>query len=398
MSSEDVRSVPTRLLIIGAAGIGNLLMLLPTLQELRRRFSDAEITMLVTPNGSERLFADERLVDRVEVIPLYKWLTPSSHNVRVVNVLRLTKTVVASRARAYDISLWPCVITTTPRMEWLSFLLGARRRILHAGRYPQLNTLVAMPPRTHLVEHNLNLLSPLGIQAVPPERLNLPLTEGEIQRGLEFLRRFNVGADCKYVGFQPGGNVQFDAFRQWHPRNYAALGDRLVQSHDVRIILFGSPDERSMLETIAAEMHPTPIVVTDLDLRQVAAVLYHLDLFVANDSALMHLASAVDTCTLGILGPTDPLMTGPWGVNAHVIRLNLSCSPCYVASFQRRCKHHACLTLLSVEEVFRVASRLLERDRELLPRRFECEDAFASRLSLQSVCDMDQELAASIGA
>jgi len=384
----------TRLLIIGAAGIGNLLMFLPTLEELRRRFQGAEITMLVTPNGSERLFADKSLVDRTEVIPFFKWLKPSHSNRQVHNVFGLTKTILTNRSRRYDISFWPCVIRTTSRMEWFSFLLGSRQRILHAGCYPRLNTLVLMPPRTHLVKHNLNLLSPLGIQAALPPRLNLPLTEEEIWRGREFLRQNDAGFDRRYVGFQPGGNLRFDPFRQWHLRNYAALGDRLARSHGVKIVLFGSHDEKPMLDAIVAGMDCKPMIVTEFDLRQVAAVLYHMNSFVGNDSALMHLASAVGTCTLGILGPTDPLMTGPWGSNAHVIRMNLPCSPCYPTGFQKTCKHHACLTLLSVEDVFRAASGLLEGDRAALSGCFECENAMASELGLQSVYDMKQWLEA----
>ena len=58
----------------------------------------------------------------------------------------------------------------------------------------------------------------------------------------------------------------------------------------------------------------------------------NLDLFVSNDSGLMHLAAAVGLPVVAIFGPTNPKWVKPWKVNSKIVKLNLDCSPCFVYS------------------------------------------------------------------
>jgi len=375
-----------KILIFGIAGVGNLLLFLPVLDGLRSLVPQANITLLISPNGADALVENTQLADEVRVFPWYKWLGKSQGS-QTQSLVRLTETVLRLRLRQYDISLWPCVIHTTVKMEFLSFLVGAKRRVLHAGRYPQLNTCVPMPPRTHLVQHNINLLRALGMEVSVPDEVRLPLSDRERDEGRALLRSMVRKNVAGYIGFQPGGNTRFDPYRQWPPRKFTELADRLVEFSRMAVLLFGSTGERPLLESIAAQMQHQAIVITSLNLRQVAALISQLNLFIANDSGLMHLASAVGTRVLGILGPTDPYMTGPWGPRAHVIRLNLPCSPCYVQGYQRVCPHRACLNALSVDHVFEVAANLLEAEASgsLAPKYFDIEEPAVLPLARRSL-------------
>ncbi|MCX8042503.1 MAG: glycosyltransferase family 9 protein, partial [Desulfobacterota bacterium] len=90
-----------------------------------------------------------------------------------------------------------------------------------------------------------------------------------------------------------------------------------------------------------------------LSLRMTAALLHSAALLVSLDSGPMHLSCAVGTPVVGLFGPTAPWRTGPFGSGHHIIRKDLSCSPCYR---RRKCpkNHHRCMEDISVAEVFEV--------------------------------------------
>jgi ADP-heptose:LPS heptosyltransferase len=88
---------------------------------------------------------------------------------------------------------------------------------------------------------------------------------------------------------------------------------------------------------------------------------------VAGDTGPLHLAAALGAPTVGIYGPTDPVNTGPCGTRTAVVRLGLSCSPCYDLRSPADCKlpdrSVACMWGISPERVFEAVAALLdERD------------------------------------
>jgi heptosyltransferase-2 len=56
------------------------------------------------------------------------------------------------------------------------------------------------------------------------------------------------------------------------------------------------------------------------------------NLFVSNDSSLMHVASAMHLKVVAIIGPTNPHFIHPWKTDYRIVDLNLNCSPCFFYS------------------------------------------------------------------
>jgi ADP-heptose:LPS heptosyltransferase len=54
-------------------------------------------------------------------------------------------------------------------------------------------------------------------------------------------------------------------------------------------------------------------------LREVAAVISNCDVYVTNDTGMMHVSAGVGTPTLSLFGPTDPLQWAPPGDAHHFI-------------------------------------------------------------------------------
>jgi ADP-heptose:LPS heptosyltransferase len=85
-----------------------------------------------------------------------------------------------------------------------------------------------------------------------------------------------------------------------------------------------------MLEEIAAQIEPTPLLVTDATVGQLAALLKRAQLVLGVDNGPLHIATAQDTPTLRIFGPTDEHIFGPWGIPTrhHVLRSTIACPGC----------------------------------------------------------------------
>ncbi len=115
------------------------------------------------------------------------------------------------------------------------------------------------------------------------------------------------------------------AAKQWPIVRFAELAQRLATSDSVlagaAVMVVADGRER---EQVAPLLHALPerqrIEMIGEDLLMVAACLQHAQLFVGNDSGLMHIASAVGTPTLGLFGPGYEQIYGPWGDHCAVVR------------------------------------------------------------------------------
>ena len=148
--------------------------------------------------------------------------------------------------------------------------------------------------------------------------------------------------------------------KRWQTESYARLNDLLQSRLDVNVIIVGATDEIETAREVAAKSSAKPIILTGkTSLAEAAAVLSEVDLLIANDMGLAHIAPAVGTKTIVIFGPTDERTTQPRG--SQVIRRRVECAPCLL----RDCPiDHRCMTLITPAEVFAEAQENLFNNRE----------------------------------
>jgi hypothetical protein len=100
-------------------------------------------------------------------------------------------------------------------------------------------------------------------------------------------------------------------------------------------------------------------LVDRLTLRRTAEVLASAGLVIGNDSGLAHIAAAVGTPTLMLFGPTPDRELGPLPPNAHVLRLELPCAPCWFRKrFEACSKQIDCLSDITVDQVVAAVQRI----------------------------------------
>jgi ADP-heptose:LPS heptosyltransferase len=114
-------------------------------------------------------------------------------------------------------------------------------------------------------------------------------------------------------------------------------------------VLFGGPgaEEQQRIAPVLAALPDAIDLTGKLTLPEVAACMRRLDLFIGNDSGLMHLAAAAGAPTLGLFGRSHASQYAPAGPRTAVA---VSPGPAGESS----------MALLTVEDVVAAANKLLD--------------------------------------
>lgn len=147
-----------------------------------------------------------------------------------------------------------------------------------------------------------------------------------------------------------------EARKEWPPEYWVQLGDLLTEELDAQVIIPGSAGEREKARGLGDQMkRPAIVFAGKTNMRQAAAFLQRVDLFVGGESGLTHMAFAVGTPLACIVGPT-PLRNGPKGPNARtVFAEGIDCRPCR----DRHCEHRKCLMQVTPEMVAAAAMEVI---------------------------------------
>jgi heptosyltransferase I len=308
-------AVPARILLLRLERIGDLLMALDAIDDVRSAAPGARIDLVV---GSWNAALARRIsgLHRVETLDA-AWLARGGGR----PFPALLRATAAWRARRYDLAL-----SFEPDIR-SNLLLAASRAARTAGFATGgggalLDVALPFDPRTHTAANARRVVR--AVMDVPPRSApaRLELTPDDRQSARSALD----GARRPLVGLHVGGGR---LVKQWPPARFAELTRRLVVSCGATIVLTGSDADRPLVAEVARAAGSHAIdVVGALDLPSLAALLAELDVLVTGDTGPMHLAAAVDTPVVAVFGPSDPIRYAPDRAIHRIVRIDLPCSPC----------------------------------------------------------------------
>jgi heptosyltransferase-2 len=350
-----------RVVVRGANWVGDAVMTVAALRELRRVLPGAHITLATRP-WARGIFAGTDIVD--ELLPI--------DDAR--RGLRATLTEIAEwRARRFDLAL------LFPNAFQPAFIAAAARvpfRMGYAtdGRAFLLTHPLAVPAwrsEQHEVFYYLNLVFELEraltgtarfADREPQFQLKVSAERQAAARNL--LSRHGALNDRSLVVLCPGSTNS--RAKRWPPERFAALADHLMGKAKVNVALIGAREELDVTQEVLSKMRRRPVVLTgETDLAGTVAVLSVADLLVTNDTGPAHISGALERPTLVVFGPTNPVTTRPFSPTADIMRRPPDCAPCML----RDCPiDHRCMTAITAEEVFlRAVEMLAHRPCEAQP-------------------------------
>lgn len=342
-----------RILLLRLERIGDLLMALPAMADVRAAAPSARIDLVVGSWNADLARAIEP-VNRVQMLDV-RWLAREGEGLGMRTLIR-----TARRWKAADYDL---AINFEPDIR-SNILLAASGAAWTAGYRSGgggalLDLALDYDPRAHTTDNARRLVAAvfgkdrrddLSRALIVPEE-----TQTNAARRLSSARGALIGLHVS------GGRP----IKQWDPERFAEVARRLVARGDATIVLTGSAADRPLVERVK-QLLPAGRAIDvagDVDLLTLAGILARLDVLVTGDTGPMHLATAVDTPVVAVFGPSDPVRYGPRGPWNRIVRVDLPCAPCNrIRLPPDRCTGHTpdCLALVTVDHVFSAVRSVLD--------------------------------------
>lgn len=339
LEDREIREI----LVIRTAYIGDVVMTMPILKPLRDRFPGARITFL-TSAAAKDLLRENPYVDFVLAYDAFWFYRGAKGFGGFLKELRKKKydLVIEARADIRDIAL-------------LAYAARSRYRVSYnvAGGGFLLTHTVPFKAIKHKVEYHLDLARYLGAEIDAVDWGLLPAKE-EYARADSLLAK---GQGPIRVGIHPGGRK---LLKSWAPERFAEVADRLIEE-GAAVFFSGSSEEKGLIEPIISRMrHKAENLAGKADLRTGAAIISRLDLFITNDSAPLHLASAMGTPTVAIFGPSKSNETGPYGNIHRVVEKDYKCRETCDEDVCLYRNYKECMDSITVDDVMKAATEVLE--------------------------------------
>jgi heptosyltransferase-2 len=312
LSHERVTEVPLSairnvLVIRQHNQLGDMLCAVPLLRALRQRLPEAYIVLVASPVNYEVMLHNP-FVDDVILYNKFQFFGSPSHLVRFYRKLR---------ARRYDLAVVPSTVSVSFTSDAMAYLCGARYRVgasslngvenVAAGFF-NLPVVAEWKPETsvHQTERNLDFVRRIGI-STDDLSVVVRLTDEEKKSAGEFLRpRLTMNQIA--IGFHPGaGKPQ----NRWPAENFAHVADRLASELIALLVITAGPMDDEAVQKMVRSLRTPYLLVKGKSIREVAAVIDRLALFVTNDTGVMHVAGATSTRVLALFGSSDPSQWAP---------------------------------------------------------------------------------------
>jgi heptosyltransferase II len=326
-----------KILVRGTNWVGDAVMQIPALRQLRGIFPDAHIT-LCTRDWAKGIFADADFID--EILPISAKESVFSQSKKL-------------REREFNLAI---LFTNSFQTALIAKFGKIKTRFGYAneGRSVLLTNSVKKPVwknERHEIFYYLNLISEVekhyfGIVSEQNARFDLQVSDERKSSARKLLNENGVDLSKPIIAFCPGSTNS--RAKRWQTASYAKLNDKIQRELNANVVLIGDKSELNVSLEVIDKSEVKPYLLTGkTSLAEVAAILSVCNLLVANDTGPAHISAALGTKTIVIFGPTNPKTTHPIG--AEIVRKNVDCSPCML----RDCPiDHRCMTQISADEIF----------------------------------------------
>jgi len=331
-----------KILIIQPSRMGDIIFALPAVNAIKKQYPHAHISWVVDERcvgilKGNNLIDDLIIFDRTKIslpyiIKFYRQLRKNGYDLSI-DFHGLFKSAFIVKLAGARFKL---ASSSTNGMRELSWLFSKEIKPKSVD--------------THCIERHLAVADYLGC---PTENFEYGITvpQEEIDSLKKLLEKEQIDLNKKIVAIHPGGGW---ISRRWQTEKFAKLIDLIKEKYDVNVVLIGGKEggasEKGLNEEIILQAKTKDIIdlTGKFQLRELMTFFKICNLFIANEAGPMHIATALNTNAIAILGPTNAKRTGPFRGNTVILQKKVKCQPCR----NRQCTKVDCMKLICVEEVF----------------------------------------------
>jgi len=349
------RNETKKILVIQTAKIGDLICSTPVFREIKKKYPNVHLTVMVNPVTKELLEYNPYVDNIISLTPLnYKGF---------LGKLKLSNLI---RRENYDIAIclnpnvlftialfWglvPIRLSIMPNFTGFTFRMASvfftNLQYHTAGRL--------------IIETYMNILKVIGIDS---SDLTKEVYKSEIadKKAQEFLGSINK----PLIGIAVSSG---NKLKELETEKIIKLIDILLENMDIYVVLIGSSQDKNKADIILnSTVHKDRIINASgmFNLRELPALIERLSLFIGVDTGITYMADALSIPILHLAGPIDISEQRPTGKNVKIIWNELPCVPCtYVFKAAYTCNNgtRKCITSIEIDDIVQAAKQILFRN------------------------------------
>ncbi len=351
------RTHSNRVLLIRPDHLGDVLLTAPAIHALKRANPNLELHALVGPWSAD-VIANFPEIDLVLTLPFPGFSRSSKTGLQSPYQL-----AVSTAARLRRIG-YGSVVIMRPDHWWgalVARLAGIPERIGYdlPDVAPYLTHKIPLK-HDHAVIQNMRLFE----KWLPNTKQQDLINQFEVHDSDKayingYLNEWGIKKNKPIICIHPGTGT---AVKHWLDAGWAQIADILTEQLDALVIFTGSEKESSLVRRIMSLMkQPAIMMAGDTNVGQLAALFQRAKVVLGPDSGPLHLAAAVQTPTVTLFGPADPIEFGPWGSpQKHIILTSdIKCRPCRIIDWTGDdLSMHPCVREITVARVLEAARRV----------------------------------------
>jgi heptosyltransferase-1 len=361
-----MKAIPTpRILIVRLSALGDVIHTLPLLGALRERFPDAHIGWLVEPAGTS-LVHGHPMLNVVHVVPKKKiraqpWRIWSGPAGDLLDEIKAQRYEIAIDVQGLTKSALWGRLAKIPRRIGL-----ARPDARELAPWLATETVRPRPEALHVVERNLELLRPLGVE--PPRPAAFPVHLPDAARAAALL-----GDDPTPLALLICGAGW--ATKRWPPDRFGQLARALAERHGMRVALPWGPGEQDLVaaalgaagagepafDAPSLPAGPGVHALPGTTFPELGAILARSRLVVGGDTGPTHLAAALARPVIGLMGPLDARRNGPYGPHSRTIQHAVPGHPPFWKNHRDWCDPATRMEGIGVDEVLAACDEMLKQ-------------------------------------
>lgn len=325
-----------RILVVRYRFIGDTILTVPFLRNLRRAYPNAMIDMLVAPVSGELL----ENCPYIDNLIYFDTTRKHRYEYKDANKKTFFSYVKLLKKNKYDKAY---VLKRSLSSAALCAFAGVKKRVGFntEGRRFLLTKSVPYDKTKHEVESFLEVLKADNIPVVD-DYLELFLTQEELLEAENILAQYKNSELKQIIVHATSGNPK----KQWKKEYFAQVIEKLINEMGAQVYHLGAKSDYAIYEEIRSliknPLKSEPInLCGSMDLRVSAAVISKMNLVFGNDSGTFHVAGALNVPTVVIYGPMDHNKWRVWNSNTKALSTQIPCYPC---GLRCKCKNdYACL-------------------------------------------------------
>ena len=312
-----------KILVIRYRFIGDTVLTIPFLRNLRAAYPDAQIDMLVGPISGDVLLNCPYIDNLITFDTTRKHQYENTKQEKksfftYVNILKKNK---------YDKAY---VLKRSFSSAALAFFAGIPERVgfdtEHRGIF--LTKKFKYIENRHEVECFLDVLRKDNIQVKDTYLENWVSKESKSKINRIF-HEYNTGNHKKVLIHATSGNKN----KHWEAENFARVIEYLVNNKDIQVFYTGTEDDKNayneMHSHLKQNLRIEPInLCGQLSIQDSMALISEMNFVLGVDSGTLHLAASLNIPVIGIYGPMNPIKWQAWGNNHIALYSNMDCIPC----------------------------------------------------------------------